>query len=68
MYESVNVATARWVTCDDAKKMDEFRRKCEVNLALDGGDNLTYIAPTRVNLNLSQERYPEVMFHQTREH
>lgn len=68
MYESVNVATARWVTCDDAKKMDEFRRKCEVNLALDGGDNLTYIAPTRVNLNLSQERYPEVVFHQTREH
>lgn len=68
MYESVSVATARWVTCDDAKKLEEFRRKCEVNLALDGGDNLTYIAPTRVNLNLSQERYPEVVFHQTREH
>ncbi|MCF6456915.1 peptide chain release factor 3 [Pseudoalteromonas sp. MMG024] len=68
MYESVSVATARWVTCDDAKKLEEFRRKCEVNLALDGGDNLTYIAPTRVNLNLSQERYPEVEFHQTREH
>jgi peptide chain release factor 3 len=68
MYESVNVATARWVSCEDQKKFDEFRRKCEVNLALDGGDNLTYIAPTRVNLNLSQERYPEVAFHQTREH
>ncbi|WP_105170492.1 peptide chain release factor 3 [Pseudoalteromonas sp. T1lg24] len=68
MYEGVSVATARWVTCDDAKKLEEFRRKCEVNLALDGGDNLTYIAPTRVNLNLSQERYPEVEFHQTREH
>jgi peptide chain release factor 3 len=68
MYESVNVATARWVTCNDAKKLEEFRRKCEINLALDGGDNLTYIAPTRVNLNLSMERYPEVEFHQTREH
>ncbi|KZN46345.1 peptide chain release factor 3 [Pseudoalteromonas luteoviolacea] len=68
IYESVAVQTARWVSCDDEKKMAEFRRKCEQNLALDGGDNLTYVAPSRVNLNLSVERYPEVKFHQTREH
>ncbi|RXF00619.1 peptide chain release factor 3 [Pseudoalteromonas sp. PS5] len=68
IYESVTVQTARWVSCDDEKKMAEFRRKCEQNLALDGGDNLTYIAPSRVNLNLSMERYPDVKFHETREH
>ncbi|MBW3139938.1 peptide chain release factor 3 [Ferrimonas balearica] len=68
IYEPVNVATARWVECGDAKKLDEFRRKASTNLALDGGDNLTYIAPTMVNLNLTQERYPEVEFHKTREH
>ena len=68
LYESVNVSTARWVECDDAKKFDEFQRKNEMNLALDGGDNLTYIAPTMVNLNLTQERYPEVKFRKTREH
>ncbi|MBS3798173.1 peptide chain release factor 3 [Pseudoalteromonas sp. BDTF-M6] len=68
IYESVNVNTARWVSCDDVKKFEEFKRKCEANLALDGGDNLTYIAPTRVNLNLSMERYPEVSFSETREH
>ncbi|QUJ68050.1 peptide chain release factor 3 [Photobacterium sp. GJ3] len=68
IYESVNVATARWVECDDAKKLDEFRRKSEVNLALDGGDNLTYIAPTMVNLNLAKERFPEIDFRATREH
>ncbi len=68
IYESVTVQTARWVSCDDDKKMAEFRRKCEQNLALDGGDNLTYIAPSRVNLNLSMERYPDVKFHETREH
>ncbi|CAM4230080.1 peptide chain release factor 3 [Pseudoalteromonas byunsanensis] len=68
IYESVNVQTARWVSCSDEKKMAEFRRKCESNLALDGGDNLTYIAPSRVNLNLSMERYPDVEFHHTREH
>ena len=68
IYESVNVSTARWVECNDVKKFDEFQRKNEVNLALDGGDNLTYIAPTMVNLNITQERYPDVVFRKTREH
>ena len=68
IYETVNVATARWVECTDAKKFEEFKRKNEQNLALDGGDNLTYIAPTMVNLNLAQERYPDVTFFKTREH
>ncbi len=68
IYESVNVSTARWVTCDDPKALQEFKDKCEINLALDGGDNLTYIAPTKVNLNLTQERYPKVNFFTTREH
>jgi peptide chain release factor 3 len=48
--------------------LEEFRRKCSTNLALDGGDNLTYIAPTMVNLNLSMERYPDIEFAKTREH
>lgn len=68
IYETVNVATARWVEGKDAKKFEEFKRKNEANLALDGGDNLTYIAPTMVNLNLAQERYPDVQFFKTREH
>jgi peptide chain release factor 3 len=68
VYEAINVATARWVQCDDEKELDKFQRKCFDNLALDGGDQLTYIAPTMVNLNLSIERYPEVSFTATREH
>ena len=68
MYESVNVATARWVNCADLKKFEEFQRKSQDNLALDGGDNLTYLAPTRVNLQLATERFPDVQFHKTREH
>ena len=68
IYEHVSVATARWVYSKDAKKLDEFQRKAEQNLALDGGDNLTYIAPTMVNLQLAQERYPDIEFTTTREH
>ncbi|QLK87839.1 peptide chain release factor 3 [Arsenophonus endosymbiont of Aphis craccivora] len=68
IYEPVNVSTARWIECDDVKKLEEFKRKNEQNLALDGGDNLSYIAPTMVNLNLTRERYPEIRFCKTREH
>ncbi|CAI8248187.1 MAG: Peptide chain release factor RF3 [Glaciecola sp. HTCC2999] len=66
IYEHVSVATARWVYGDD-RQVDEFRRKAQANLALDGGDNLTYIAPTMVNLSLALERYPDINFTATRE-
>lgn len=68
IYEPVNVATARWVECKDSKKLEEFKRKCSDNLAIDGGGYLTYLAPTRVNLSLTQERHPDVEFRATREH
>jgi peptide chain release factor 3 len=66
-YEPVQVYTARWVHCDDQKKLDEFKKKAAQNLALDGAGDLTYIAPTRVNLDLTMERYPDVEFRSTRE-
>lgn len=67
-FEAVNVATARWVECEDDKMLAEFERKAFDNLAVDHGDRLVYIAPTRVNLNLTEERWPEIEFMQTREH
>ena len=45
-----------------------FNVRTKRNLALDGGDNLTYIALTMVNLNLAQERFPDIDFRATREH
>lgn len=68
IYEPVNVNTARWVQCEDEKKLEEFKRKGADNLAIDGGGFLTYIAPTRVNLSLTEERWPEIEFRSTREH
>jgi peptide chain release factor 3 len=67
-FETVNVATARWVQCDDARMLAEFEKKAHDNLALDHGDQLVYIAPTKVNLNLTQERWPDIVFRETREH
>ncbi|MEL6869863.1 MAG: peptide chain release factor 3 [Pseudomonadota bacterium] len=66
-FESVNVYSARWVHCDDAKMLDEFRRKAHDNLAVDHSDALVYVAPTRVNLQLTEERWPDISFRATRE-
>jgi peptide chain release factor 3 len=68
MYEPVNVYTARWVDSEDPRMLEEFRNKAQEHLSVDGGGHLTYLAPTRVNLALMQERYPEIRFRATREH
>ena len=67
-FESVSVATARWVECDDDKMLEQFRQKAHDNLALDHSGSLVYIAPTRVNLGLTEERWPDIRFRETREH
>ena len=67
-FEAINVATARWVISEDAKKMAEFRKKAYDNLALDHSDSLVYVAPSKVNLTLTEERWPEVRFNPTRDH
>ena len=68
VYEEASVYTARWVTCDDPKKLAEFESRAVENLARDSGGYLAYLAPTRANLMLTQERWPDVRFHTTREH
>ena len=67
-FEPVQVATARWIQCGDASRLEEFREKAAINLAIDAAGELVYLAPTRVNLQLTQERHPAVTFTATREH
>ncbi|MBA1445373.1 MAG: peptide chain release factor 3 [Chromatiales bacterium] len=67
IIEAASVVTARWVECDDEKMLQRFKDKNHVNLALDGDNQLVYLAPTRVNLSLAEERWPEVRFLATRE-
>lgn len=67
-FEPITVATARWIEARDEEKLFEFRRRAHDNLALDHSDRLVYIAPTRINLNLAEERWPEISFRETREH
>lgn len=67
IVEPVQVRLVRWIACDDDKLLVRFRDKAHDNLALDGDGQLVYLAPTRVNLSLTEERWPEIRFLATRE-
>jgi peptide chain release factor 3 len=68
VFEGTATTSARWVTCDDKKMLADFERALSHNLAIDAGGNLAYLAPNSINLKLTQERWPKVVFHTTREH
>ena len=67
IFENVDVYTARWVHCDDPKQRRQLEEKLAEHLAWDSHDNLVYLAPSRVNLRLTEERWPEIEFRATRE-
>ncbi|MGQ7843314.1 peptide chain release factor 3 [Granulosicoccus sp. 3-233] len=66
-FETVGVQQARWIRCADEKMLSDFTRKLDMNLSHDHAGELVYLAPTRVNLQMSQERWPDVEFLATRE-
>jgi peptide chain release factor 3 len=68
VFEPVNVHTARWIDAADGRKLEEFRVRAHDNLAVDHAGALVYLAPTRVNLQLTLERWPDITFRETREH
>ena len=66
-FETISVATARWIECDDEVMLEKFRLKANDHLSQDQAGELVYIAPTRVNLDLAMERWPDIRFQSTRE-
>jgi len=66
-FEAVAVRTARWVKCDDDKIFQQFQIKVAANLAQDHSGEWVYLANTRINLQMTEERWPDVQFLATRE-
>jgi peptide chain release factor 3 len=57
------------VTCEDKKIMTDFQNSSAGHqLAIDAAENLAYLATSAVNLRVTQERWPQIVFHETREH
>ncbi|MCF6204803.1 MAG: peptide chain release factor 3 [Methylococcaceae bacterium] len=67
VYDNISINTVRWISADDPKELEEFKKKVYENLAEDGGGYLVYLATSRVNLQLTEERWPEIEFSATRE-
>jgi len=68
VFEPVQVHNARWIECDDPKKLKEFVEKNDTRIAKDHYGDLVYLASSNVNLNMAKERFPDVRFTETREH
>ena len=68
VFVNVAVHTARWVTAQDPGKLEDFRARAFDQLALDHNGELVFLATSRVNLQLTIERWPDIRFHETREH
>ena len=68
VYENSDIYTVRWVCADDESRLDAFRSRANAQLALDGDDQLVLLATSRANLQLTQERWEDITFRDTREH
>ena len=66
-YEPLGYTLARWVTSDNRQQLREFEKKNQFHLALDAEGHLTYLAEGSWRLAHTQELFPEVVFHKTRE-
>jgi peptide chain release factor 3 len=66
--EPVTVHCARWVGAGDAKLLKDFQDKNDARLARDHFGDLVYLASSAVNLQMAQERHPDIRFSNTREH
>ena len=61
--------SARWISCDDKRVLADFEKSAAGhNIAFDAAGNMAYLASSGVNLRLTQERWPKITFHATREH
>ena len=67
-YTATEFQTARWISCEDERKLTEFRRAFESSLAEDADGQLAYLAPSAWKLNYTMEQWPDIAFHKTREH
>jgi peptide chain release factor 3 len=67
IYEPVNFNVARWVRCDDRKKMAEFEKKNIANMAIDAEGCLSFLTTSEWQLNYCMEEWPEIEFFKTRE-
>ena len=71
VFEGTSTTCARWVTVkegEDKRLLIDFENALAHNISYDAANNLAYLSPNNVNLRLTEERWPKLVFHTTREH
>ena len=67
VYEPVDFNVARWIGCNDRKKLAEFEKRNIANLARDAEGCLSYLTVSEWQLNYCQEQWPGIEFFKTRD-
>lgn len=65
VYEPVGFSAARWIDCEDKKKLKDFTKKHVNSLAHDSEGRLTYLASTSWSLDFVMKDWPQVSFLKT---
>jgi peptide chain release factor 3 len=69
VFEGTSINCARWITAEDKRVLADFEKSSAGgNVAYDAAGNMAYLATSAVNLKHTQERWPGLTFHATREH
>ena len=68
VYDTPNIATARWLTYPDVSTRRNFETERAASLATDVDGNPVFLASNVHTLQVVMERWPKVGFHATREH
>jgi len=67
VYEPVDYNVARWVECDDPKKMADFEKKNRSNMVRDAERSRAYLTTSEFQLDYCMKEWPGIAFHKTRE-
>ena len=67
ILEASNFQVARWLRFNSEQMQKQFISKLDTQIAIDHQNDLVFLASSRINLSLTEERWPEVIFSKTRE-
>ncbi|MDD5167609.1 MAG: peptide chain release factor 3 [Syntrophales bacterium] len=66
--EPTDFNVARWIRCDDRKKLEDFQKQNIANMALDAEGNLTFLVTSEWRLSYTLEQWPAIQALKTIEH
>nr|MBL0732540.1 peptide chain release factor 3 [Desulfobacterales bacterium] len=67
VYEPSQYNVARWIACDDPKKMDDFEKNNKNNIARDAEGAKAFLTTSEWQLEYGMEHWPGIEFYKTRE-